>query len=137
MSAPAIGQPKYRLGTPFRGRFILRDRIWDLRVGHRTPKSRVAAHQKERPMANTSSAKKAARQMTRRTEVNKARRTRVKSEVRAVEEAIAGGDRKKAEAALKAAEPIMVRTAQKGMMHKKTASRKVSRLTQRVKAMSA
>ena len=88
-------------------------------------------------MANTSSAKKAARQMTRRTEVNKARRTRVKSEVRAVEEAIAGGDRKKAEAALKAAEPIMVRTAQKGMMHKKTASRKVSRLTQRVKAMSA
>ena len=88
-------------------------------------------------MANTSSAKKAARQMTRRTEVNKARRTRVKSEVRAVEEAIAGGDRKMAEAALKAAEPIMVRTAQKGMMHKKTASRKVSRLTQRVKAMSA
>jgi small subunit ribosomal protein S20 len=88
-------------------------------------------------MANTSSAKKAARQMTRRTEVNKGRRTRVKSEVRAVEEAIAGGDKKKAEAALKAAEPIMVRTAQKGMMHKKTASRKVSRLTQRVKAMSA
>ncbi len=88
-------------------------------------------------MANTSSAKKAARQMTRRTEVNKARRSRVKSEVRAVEEAIAGGDKKKAEAALKAAEPVMVRTAQKGMMHKKTASRKVSRLTQRVKAMSA
>ena len=88
-------------------------------------------------MANTSSAKKAARQMTRRTEVNKARRSRVKSDVRAVEEAITGGDRAKAEAALKAAQPNMVRTAQKGMMHKKTASRKVSRLAKRVKAMSA
>lgn len=88
-------------------------------------------------MANTSSAQKAARQMIRRTEVNKARRTRVKGEVRAVEEAISAGDRKKAEAALKAAEPILVRTAQKGMMHKKTASRKVSRLAKRVKAMQA
>ena len=88
-------------------------------------------------MANTLSAKKAARQMTRRTEINKARRSRVKSEVRAVEEAIVSGDRAKAEAALKSAQPIMVRTAQKGMMHKKTASCKVSRLTQRVKAMTA
>ena len=88
-------------------------------------------------MANTSSAKKAARQMIRRTEVNKGRRTRVKSEVRSVEEAIKSGDRSKAEAALKSAEPILVRNAQKGMMHKKTASRKVSRLAQRVKAMSA
>jgi small subunit ribosomal protein S20 len=88
-------------------------------------------------MANTSSAKKAARQMIRRTEVNKGRRTRVKTEVRAVEEAIQSGDRAKAAAALAAAEPILVRTAQKGVMHKKTASRKVSRLAQRVKAMSA
>lgn len=88
-------------------------------------------------MANTSSAQKAARQMIRRTEVNKSRRTRVKSDVRSVEEAIASGDKKKAEAALKAAEPVLVRTAQKGMMHKKTASRKVSRLAKRVKAMSA
>ena len=88
-------------------------------------------------MANTSSAKKAARQMIRRTETNKARRSRVKSEVRAVEEAIKGGDQSKALAALAAAEPILARTAQKGLMHKKTASRKVSRLTQRVKAMSA
>jgi small subunit ribosomal protein S20 len=88
-------------------------------------------------MANTSSAKKAARQMIRRTDVNKGRRTRVKTEVRAVEEAIASGDRAKAQAALNAAEPILVRTAQKGVMHKKTASRKVSRLAQRVKAMSA
>ena len=88
-------------------------------------------------MANTSSAQKAARQMIRRTEINKARRSRVKTEVRAVEEAIKAGDRTKAEAALKAAEPVLVRTAQKGMMHKKTASRKVSRLAQRVKAMQA
>lgn len=88
-------------------------------------------------MANTSSAKKAARQMITRTEVNKARRSRVKTDVRSVEEAIASGDRAKAEAALKAAAPNLVRTAQKGMMHKKTASRKVSRLSKRVKAMIA
>jgi len=88
-------------------------------------------------MANTSSAKKAARQMIRRTEVNKGRRSRVKTEVRSVEEAIKSGDRAKAEAALRAAEPLLVRTAQKGIMHKKTASRKVSRLAKRVKAMSA
>ena len=88
-------------------------------------------------MATTSSAKKAARQMISRTQVNKSRRSRVKTDVRSVEEAIASGDRAKAEAALKAAQPMLVRTAQKGMMHKKTASRKVSRLTKRVKAMSA
>ncbi len=88
-------------------------------------------------MANTSSAKKAARQMIRRTDINKGRRTRVKTEVRAVEEAIKSGDRAKAQAGLNAAEPLLIRTAQKGVMHKKTASRKVSRLAQRVKAMSA
>jgi small subunit ribosomal protein S20 len=88
-------------------------------------------------MANTSSAKKATRQMIRRTATNKTRRSRVKTEVRAVEEAIQSGDRSKAEAALKAAQPILARTAQKGMMHKKTASRKVSRLAKRVKAMGA
>ena len=88
-------------------------------------------------MANTSSAKKATRQMIRRTETNKARRTRVKGEVRAVEEAIKAGDQAKALAALAAAEPILARNAQKGIMKKRTASRKVSRLTHRVKAMSA
>ncbi|CCB68151.1 MULTISPECIES: 30S ribosomal protein S20 [unclassified Hyphomicrobium] len=88
-------------------------------------------------MANTSSAKKATRQMIRRTEINKSRRSRVKSEVRSVEEAIKSGDQAKALAALSAAEPLLVRTAQKGVMHKKTAARKVSRLAQRVKAMSA
>jgi small subunit ribosomal protein S20 len=88
-------------------------------------------------MANTSSAKKAARKMIRRTEINKARNSRMKSDVRAVEEAIASGDKGKAEAALKAAQPNLMRTAQKGVIHKKTASRKISRLTRRVKALSA
>jgi len=87
-------------------------------------------------MANTKSAKKAARQATRRTEVNKARITRARTVVRGVEEAIAGGDRDAAIAALKTAAPVLVRTAQKGVMHKKVASRKVSRLTARIKAMA-
>jgi small subunit ribosomal protein S20 len=87
-------------------------------------------------MANTSSAKKAARQMITRTARNKSRRTRLKSTVRGVEEAIASGDKAAAAAALKAVEPVLVRTAQKGVIHKKTASRKVSRLTARVKSMA-
>ncbi len=87
-------------------------------------------------MANTKSAKKAARQMVRRTEVNKNRRSAVKTEVRKVEEAIASGDKSAAQAALKSAQPSLVRTAQKGIMHRKTASRKVSRLAQRIKAMA-
>mgnify|MGYP006325840483 FL=1 len=87
-------------------------------------------------MANTSSAKKAARKMIRKTEINKNRRSRLKSEVRAVEEAIASGDAGKAAAALKSAQPLLMRTAQKGIVSKKTASRKVSRLTKRVKALA-
>jgi small subunit ribosomal protein S20 len=87
-------------------------------------------------MANTTSAKKAARKAARRTEINKARRTRLKSELRKVEEAIASGNKATAIAALAAAEPILVRTAQKGVIHKRTASRKVSRLTARLKAMA-
>lgn len=87
-------------------------------------------------MANTSSAKKAARQAVRRTELNKSRRSSMKTEVRRVEEAIAGGNKTAATAALQQAEPVLARTAQKGLIHKKTASRKVSRLTARVKAMA-
>jgi small subunit ribosomal protein S20 len=87
-------------------------------------------------MANTSSAKKAARQMVRRTEVNKTRRSKLKSTVRAVEEAIKGGDKAKAAAALKAAQPILVRSAQKGVQHPKTSARKVSRLNAAIKAMA-
>ena len=86
-------------------------------------------------MANTKSAKKAARQTVRRTEVNKARRSRLRSSVRKVEEAIASGNKAAAQAALREAEPEVVRTAQKGMVHRKTASRKVSRLAKRVGAM--
>jgi small subunit ribosomal protein S20 len=87
-------------------------------------------------MANTSSAKKAARQMLRRTEVNKARRSRLKAYVRKVEEALASGDKSAAKVALAAAEPILMRTAQKGVVHKRAASRKVSRLAARVRALA-
>jgi small subunit ribosomal protein S20 len=86
-------------------------------------------------MANTKSAKKAARQTIRRTEVNKARRTRLRSSVRKVEEAIASGNKAAAVAALKEAEPIIARTSQTGVVHRKTAARKVSRLAKRVGAM--
>jgi small subunit ribosomal protein S20 len=86
-------------------------------------------------MANTKSAKKAARQTVRRTDVNKARRTRLRTSVRKVEEAIAAGNKEAALAALRDAEPVIARTAQKGVLHRKTASRKVSRLAKRIGAM--
>lgn len=88
-------------------------------------------------MANTKSAKKATRKIARRTEINKARRSRVRTFVRKVEEAIASGDKTAAEAALKAAQPEMQRAATKGVVHRNTASRKVSRLAARVKAIGA
>ena len=88
-------------------------------------------------MANTKSAKKAARQTARRTTVNKARRSHLRSSVRKVEEAIAAGNEEAALAALKEAEPVIARTAQKGIIHRKSASRKVSRLVKRVGAMGA
>jgi small subunit ribosomal protein S20 len=88
-------------------------------------------------MANTTSAKKATRKIARRTEINKARRSRVRTFVRKVEEAIASGDKTAAEAALKAAQPELQRAATKGVVHRNTASRKVSRLAKRVKAISA
>jgi small subunit ribosomal protein S20 len=88
-------------------------------------------------MANTSSAKKAARKISTRTEVNRNRRGRVRTFLRKVEEALAAGDRAAALAALKAAEPEIMRAASKGVVHKNTAARKVSRLTQRVKAVGA
>ena len=86
-------------------------------------------------MANTSSAKKATRKMIRRTEINKARRSTLKTEVRKVEEAISSGNKEAAFAALRVAEPLLARTAQKGVVHKRTASRKVSRLSARINAM--
>jgi small subunit ribosomal protein S20 len=88
-------------------------------------------------MANTSSAKKATRKIAARTEVNKARRSRVRTYVRKVEEALAAGDKSVAEAALLAAQPELMRAAAKGVMHKSTASRKVSRLALRVNKLGA
>jgi len=87
-------------------------------------------------MANTKSAKKAVRQSIRRTAVNKTRRTQMRSSVRKVEEAIASGNKEAAQAALKEAEPVMARTAQQGIQHRLTASRKVSRLSKRISAMA-
>jgi small subunit ribosomal protein S20 len=83
-------------------------------------------------MANTKSAKKAARQTLRRTAVNQARRSSMRTAVRNVDAALAAGDKDAALAALKSAEPAMMRAARHGIMHKKKASRKVSRLAQRV-----
>ena len=83
-------------------------------------------------MANTKSARKATRQIARRTEVNKARRSVLRNSMRKVEEAIGSGDATVAAAALKAAEPVIMRAAQRGVVHKNTASRKVSRLAHRV-----
>ena len=86
-------------------------------------------------MANTPSAKKAARKIARRTAVNKNRRSRMRTFVKKVEEALASGNGEAAAAALTAAEPVMMRAAQKGILHKNTASRKVSRLASRVRTL--
>ena len=83
-------------------------------------------------MANTKSARKATRQIARRTEVNKARRTNLRGSMRKVEEAIASGDRTAALAAFKDVEPVIMRSAQRGVVHKNNASRKVSRLAHRI-----
>jgi len=88
-------------------------------------------------MANTSSAKKATRKIARRAAINKNRRSRVRNYVRKVEEALASGDKAAAEVALQAAQPELMRAAGKGVLHANTASRKVSRLARRVKALSA
>lgn len=83
-------------------------------------------------MANTTSARKATRKIARRTAINKTRRSVLRSSVRKVEEAIASGDRNAATAALKAAEPVIMRAAQRGVVHKNNASRKVSRLAHQI-----
>ena len=88
-------------------------------------------------MANTRSAKKMVRKIAARTDVNQARRSRMRTFIRKVEEAIAGGDKAVAEAALKAAQPEIMRSVAKGILHKNTASRKISRLSSRVNALSA
>lgn len=88
-------------------------------------------------MANTPSAKKAARRIARQTAVNKARRSRMRTYLRKVEEAIASGNQEAAADALKAAQPELHSAATHGIVHRNLASRKVSRLASRVKAMTA
>jgi len=86
-------------------------------------------------MANSPQAKKRARQNEARFAVNKMRRSRIRTYLRAVEEAIASGDQKAAAEALKVAQPELMRGVTKGVMHKNTAARKMSRLSSRVKAI--
>lgn len=88
-------------------------------------------------MPNTKSAKRAERVGLRRTEINKARRSRMKSVVRSVELALASGNQEAAAVALKQAEPVLMRTAQKGLVHKRAASRKISRLNKRLRTLSS
>jgi small subunit ribosomal protein S20 len=86
-------------------------------------------------MANTPQSKKRARQSERRLTINKARRSRIRTYLRKVEEAIASGDKEAAQAALRAAQPELMRGVTKGVFHKNTASRKMSRLSSRVKSL--
>ena len=87
-------------------------------------------------MPNIASSRKRVRTTAKRTAINTARKTRVRGFIRKVEEALAAGDRKSAEAALKAAEPEIMRGVSKGILHKNAGSRKVSRLTKRVAKLS-
>jgi small subunit ribosomal protein S20 len=86
-------------------------------------------------MANTPQSKKRARQNEARYQVNKARRSRIRTFLRRVEEAIASGDKDAASTALRAAQPELMRGVTKGVFHKNTAARKMSRLSSRVKAL--
>lgn len=88
-------------------------------------------------MANTPSAKKSARKIEARTEVNKSRRSRVRTYLRKLEEAIASGNKDDSMAAFRVVESELMRAASKGVVPKNTASRKVSRMSARVKALSA
>ncbi|HVP86253.1 MAG TPA: 30S ribosomal protein S20 [Rhizomicrobium sp.] len=87
-------------------------------------------------MPNIASAKKRVRTTKKRTEINHARKSRIRSYTRKVEEAIASGDKKAAQAALKSAEPEIMRGVSKGVIHKNTGARKVSRLTKRVSKLA-
>lgn len=86
-------------------------------------------------MANTPQSEKRARQSEKRFAVNKMRRSRIRTFLRRVEEAIASGDQAAAAAALKEAQPELMRGVSKGILHKNTAARKMSRLSSRVKAV--
>ena len=83
------------------------------------------------------SAEKRVRQTAKRTAINKNRRSKLRGAIRQVEEALAAGDKKAATAALKAAEPEIMRGVSKGVIHRNTGSRKVSRLNASLKALSS
>ena len=87
-------------------------------------------------MANTTSAKKRIRSTLKKTDINKSRRSRIKTFVRKVEDALESKDAKAAMESLKAAQPEIMRGVTKGIFHKNTASRKISRLSSRIKAIS-
>ncbi len=86
-------------------------------------------------MANTPQAEKRIRRNARRTAVNKIRMSRIRTYVKKVETAISEGDRATAETALRAAQPELARGVAKGLLHRNTAARKMSRLTKRVSAI--
>ena len=88
-------------------------------------------------MANTDSARKRIRQTAKRTARNVARRTRMRHVIKSVETAIAAGDKDVAQAALKAAQPLLQRAANKGVVHQNTISRKISRMSSRIKSIAA
>jgi small subunit ribosomal protein S20 len=88
-------------------------------------------------MANTASARKRIRQTVKRTERNQARKSRMRTFVKKVEVACASGDKVAAAEALRAAQPEMQRAAGKGVIHKNTVSRKISRLAARIKALAS
>ena len=88
-------------------------------------------------MANTPQSKKRARQTLRRTDVNKARRSRIRTYLRKVEEALAAGNADVAREALKSAQPELMRGVTKGVVHKNTAARKISRLSSRLNTLAA
>lgn len=92
---------------------------------------------KSEAMANKASAKKAIRKIARRTEVNRSRRSRMRTFLRRVEDAIAQGDQDAAAEALRNAEPQVMRSARKGLIHENAAARTISRLSRRVKVMTA
>jgi len=105
-------------------------RVCTCRSQHTLNKDKGLIH-----MANSPQAKKRARQNEKRFAVNKARRSRIRTHLRKVEEAIASGDKDAAQAALRAAQPELMRGVTKGVFHKNTAARKMSRLSARVKAL--
>ena len=87
-------------------------------------------------MANTSSAKKATRKIARKTAINKSRRTFMRGQLRLMEEALGAGDKSAAAEQLKLVQPVVMKSASKGIIHKNTAARKISRLAARVKALA-